>query len=131
MGQGNVEVVREIIDALNQGNVDGVLARMDPEFEWRPLEDSPVAGTYRGHEQVRRYVEDWLSTFDMLRLDLDDPSEVGDHVVVVVRGHGRGRASGLELNNRFCQVWTLSGGTAVRMQEHANREEALAALRVR
>jgi uncharacterized protein len=128
MGQGNVEVVREIIDALNRGNVDGVLARMDPEFEWRPLEDSPVAGTYRGHEQVRRYVEDWLSTFDMLRLDLDDPSEVGDHVVVVVRGHGRGRASGLALNSRFCQVWTLSGGTAVRMQEHATREEALATL---
>ena len=57
----------------------------------------PVARVYRGHEQVRRYVEDWLSTFDILRLELEEPSELGDHVVVVVRRRGRGRASGVEL----------------------------------
>jgi ketosteroid isomerase-like protein len=129
MQPGNVEVVREIIDSLNRGHVDGVLAGMDPDFEWRPLEDSPIAGTYRGHEQVRRYVEDWLGTFDVLRLDMEELSEVDDHVVVVVRGHGRGKASGVELDNRFGQVWTLRGGTAVRMQEYATREAGLAALR--
>ena len=129
MQAGNAEVVREIIDALNSGDVDGVLAGMDPDFEWRPLEDSPIAGTYRGHEQVRRYVEDWLSTFDIVRVEPEEVSEVDDHVVVVVRGHGRGRASGVELHSRFCQVWTLRGGRAVRMQEYPTREVGLAALR--
>lgn len=129
MQPGNAEVVRKIIDALNSGNVDGVLAGMDADFEWTPLEDSPIAGTYRGHDQVRRYVEDWLGTFDGLRLNLEELSEVDDHVVVVVRGHGRGRASGVELDNRFCQVWTLRGGTALRMQEYPTREAGLAALR--
>jgi ketosteroid isomerase-like protein len=57
-----VELVRVIIDALNRRDVDGMLAHMDPDFEWRPLEASPVARVYRGREQVRRYVEDWLST---------------------------------------------------------------------
>jgi ketosteroid isomerase-like protein len=126
---GNVEIVRKIIDALNSGNVDGMLAGMDSDFEWTPLEGSPVAGTYRGHERVRRYVEDWLSTFDIVRLDVEELSEVDDHVVVVVRGHGRGRASGVALHNRFCQVWTLRGGTAVRMREYPTREEGLAAVR--
>ena len=125
----NVEVVCDIIDALNRGDVDAMLARMDADFEWRPLDASPVAGIYRGHEQVRRYVEDWLSTFDILRLELAGPSEVGDHVVVVVRGHGRGRASGVELYNRFCQVWKLHCGTAVRMEEYATRDQGMAALR--
>ena len=129
MQPGNVELVGEIIDALNRGDVDAVLAGMDPDFEWRPLEDSPVARIYRGHEQVRRYVDDWLGMFDILRLDPEGPSEVGDHVVVVVRGHGRGRASGVELDNRFCQVWTLRCGAAVRMQEYNTREQGLAALR--
>jgi ketosteroid isomerase-like protein len=129
MQPGNVALVREIIDALNRGDVDEVLARMDPDFEWRPLEDSPVARIYRGHEQVRRYMEDWLSTFDILRLELEGPSEVGCHVVVVVRGYGRGRASGVELYNRFCQVWTLRSGTAVRMEEYGTRDQGLAALR--
>jgi uncharacterized protein len=126
-----VDVVRGIIDALNRGDVDGMLALMDPDFEWRPLEASPVARVYRGREQVRRYVEDWLGTFESLRLELEEPTEVGDHVVAVVRGHGRGRASGVQLDSPFCQVWTIRRGAAVSMEEYATREQGLAALRSR
>jgi ketosteroid isomerase-like protein len=124
----SASVVREIIDALNRADVDGVLARMDPQFEWRPLEDSPVAGTYRGHGQVRRYIEDWLTTFEGVRLDVEELRELGERVVAVVRNYARARQSGLELQGRFCQVWTVRGGTAVEMQEYATRGEALAAL---
>ena len=84
---------------------------------------------YRGREEVRHYVEDWLATFEGVRLDLEDTTEVADRVVTVVRGHGRGRASGLALDNRFCQVWTVRGGAAVGMAEYATREEGLAGLR--
>jgi ketosteroid isomerase-like protein len=125
--QAGVKLVREIIEALNRGDVDGMLARMHPDFEWGPLESSPAAGgVYRGHEQVRRYVEDWLGTFDNLRLDLEDLAEIADCVVAVVHGHGRGRASGLQLDTRFCQLWTVRDGTALGMEEYATREQALA-----
>jgi uncharacterized protein len=126
-----VELVRVIIDALNRRDVDGMLAHMDPDFEWRPLEASPVARLYRGREQVRRYVEDWLGTFDSLRLDLEDLTEVGDRVVSSVHGYARGRASGVELDTRFCQVWTVWRGTAVGMEEYPTRDQGLAALRSR
>jgi ketosteroid isomerase-like protein len=124
-----VELVRLIIDALNRGDVDGMLAHMDPDFEWRPLETSPVARSCRGHRQVRRYVEDWLGTFENLRLDLEEPTEIGDRVVSGVYGRARGRGSGVELDSRFCQVWTVRGGTAHAMTEYPTREKALAALR--
>jgi ketosteroid isomerase-like protein len=129
--QAAIELVRGIIDALNRGDLDGMLARMHPDFEWRPLEASPVARVYRGSEQVRGYVEDWLSTMEGLRLDLEDATEVADHVVAVVRGHGRGRASGLQLDAPFCQVWTVRGGTAIEMEEYATREQGLAVVRSR
>ena len=125
--QTGVQLVHEIVDALNRGDVDGMLERMHPNFEWRPLESSPAAGgVYRGHEQVRRYVEDWLGTFDGLRIELEDPAEVGDRVVAMVQGHARGRASGLQLDTRFCQVWTVRDGLAVGMEEYATRALALA-----
>ena len=126
--QHGVELVRGIIQALNRGDLDEMLGRMHPDFEWRPLEASPVARVYRGREQVRRYVEDWLGTFQSLRVELEDPTQVGDRLVVEVRGHGRGRASGVQLETRFCQVWTLRSGMAVAMEEHATREQALASI---
>jgi ketosteroid isomerase-like protein len=122
---GKTAVVRDIIDALNRADVEGVLARLHPDFEWKPLEGSPAAGVCRGHAQVRRYVQDWLETLDVLRLDLKDPIEMGDTVIVEVNGRGRGRTSGVELGNRFWQVWTLADGTPLRMHEHRTREEAL------
>ena len=129
--QSDVELVRGIIEALNRGDVDGMLTRMHPDFEWRPLESSPVARVYRGHEHVRGYVEDWLGTFDGLRIDLEDPEDVVGRVVAPVHAHGRGRASGLALDTRFCQLWTVRSGVAVRMDEYVNRDEALDALRSR
>jgi ketosteroid isomerase-like protein len=124
-----VELVRRIIEALNRGDLDAMLACMHPDFEWRPLEASPVARVYRGHEQVRRYVEDWLGTFESLRIELEEATEVSDRVVAMVSGHGRGRASGLALDSRFCQVWTVTDDQAVAMEEHATREQGLAAAR--
>jgi ketosteroid isomerase-like protein len=123
-----VQLVRRIVEALSRGDLDGMLAHMDPDFEWTPLEASPIARVYRGHEQVRHYVEDWLGTFESVRLELEDPEQIGERVVAVVNGRARGRGSGLEIENRFCQVWTVRDGVAVAMEEHPTRERALAAL---
>jgi ketosteroid isomerase-like protein len=128
MQPNSVDVVREIIDAFNRGDIEAMLARMDPDFKWSPLEDSPVSRHVRGHEQVRHYVEDWLGTFDDLRMEVGDLNAVGDQVVVELEAHGRGRASGVELHNSYCQVWTLRDGRAVRMGEYATRDQWLAAL---
>jgi ketosteroid isomerase-like protein len=124
---GKTAVVRDIIDALNRADVEGVLDRIHPDFEWKPLEGSPAAGACQGHAQVRRYVQDWLDTIDALHLDLQDPIEMGNIVIVEINGHGRGRTSGVELSNHFWQVWTLDGGTPLRMYEYRTREEALRA----
>jgi ketosteroid isomerase-like protein len=124
-----VDLVRGIIEALNRGDVAAMLGRMHPDFEWRPLEASPVARVYRGHEQVRHYVEDWLGTFEGLRMRLEETAEVSGRVVAVVSAHARGRASGLALDSRFCQVWTVRGERALAMEEYATPEEARASLR--
>jgi ketosteroid isomerase-like protein len=126
--QPGAELVREILNALNRQDVAAVLARVHPDFEWRTLESSPVAGTYRGHEEVRGYMEDWLATFENVHIDVEEMTKAGDEVLAVVRGHGRGRGSGIEVDNHYCQVWTVREGAAVRMVEYDTRERALADL---
>jgi hypothetical protein len=48
-------------------------------------------------------------------------------VLVDVRGSGWGKASGVEVKNHFCQLWTVSGGVPTHMREYPTRDEALAA----
>jgi uncharacterized protein len=120
--------VRDVIDAINRADVDGFLAGTHTDFEWEVLEESPLAGTYRGEEEVRAYVEEWLNTFDGVHLDIEELVEVNDRVLVVVRGSGWGKASGVEVGNRFCQLWTVNDGVPTRMREYATREEARAAV---
>ena len=128
MGPGNIDVVRDLIDDLNEGRVDELIGRIDLDFEWTPLEHSPVARPYRGREQVRGYVEDWLATFDSLHLELEELREVGERVIASVHGHGRGRLSGIELHNSFCQVWMFRSGTPTCMREYRDLDQALASL---
>jgi uncharacterized protein len=125
----NEERVRDAIDAINRGDVDGFFARTHADFEWTVLEESPLAGTYRGREEVRAYVEEWLNTFDEVRLAIEELVEMNDHVLVVVQGSGGGKASGVEVTNRFCQLWTVSEGVPAQMREYATRDQALAAVR--
>ena len=76
--------VRDVIDAINRADVDGFLAGTHTDFEWEVLEESPLAGTYRGEEEVRAYVEEWLNTFGDVHLNVEELVEVNDHVLVVV-----------------------------------------------
>jgi ketosteroid isomerase-like protein len=125
MGHG--ERVREVIDAINRGDVAAFLARTHADFAWEVLDASPLVGTYRGREELRAYLEEWLTTFDEVRLGIEELVELDDQVLVVIRGRAWGKASGVEVGNHFLQLWTMRGGVPVRMHEYPTREEALAA----
>jgi SnoaL-like domain len=65
MSQENVQVVREGYDAFNRGNIEGVVATLDPDIEWWPAADEPITQPYRGHDgyrslvaEIRDYVPD-------------------------------------------------------------------------
>ena len=57
--------------------------------------------------------------------------DVGDRVLVTIRMRGRGRETGIEVEARLYDVYTLRGGLIVRMDEYADRAEALAAVGLR
>ena len=50
-----------------------------------------------------------------------------DRVFVTVRFHGRGRASGVEVETRLYEVYMLRDGKVLRIDEYDDRAEALEA----
>jgi ketosteroid isomerase-like protein len=119
MSQDNVEIVRRFV----VGDLEEALTYADPGIIWNPLEEPPT----RGRDAVRSYVQRWESEWDTYKAIPEECVDGGDRVVATVFSRGRGRGSGIEIDARFHRVYTLRDGKIVRMDEFAQRAEALEA----
>jgi ketosteroid isomerase-like protein len=120
VSQDNVEIVRRFLLV----DVDEALTYADPGIVWNPIEESPT----QGHDAVRASLARWKGEWDDYRLMPEEFVERGDRVVVTVRLGGRGRGSGVEIDARFYDVYTLRDGKIVRMDQFTERADALEAV---
>jgi ketosteroid isomerase-like protein len=120
MSQENVEIVRRFLLL----DVDEALTYADPGIVWNPAEESSA----QGHDAVRASLARWKGEWDDYELMPDELVDMGDRVVVTVRLRGRGRASGIEIDARLYDVYTLRDGKIVRMDQFTERSEALEAV---
>ena len=72
---------------------------------------------------MRRFLDQWEEvTIEAKRL-----RAVGDTVLATVVQHGKGRASGIEGDTHYFQLFTFRGGKIVRMESVMGQAEALEA----
>ena len=124
MSQENVEIMREGYRAFSSGEVDGFLSLIDPDIEWKSVEDTEPK---RGIDGVIESVGEWFQVWEELHIEQAELIDAGDHVLAVV--NERGRLAGIEgeVSERFFQVWTLRGGKIVAFREYKARREAFEA----
>jgi ketosteroid isomerase-like protein len=133
MSDENVEVVRAAIDAYNRGDWDAMLKDAAPDCEF---DFSRAMGPRRGvHSlaQVRALLENFggfFETFESVRVEVDEFIDAGEHVVVPVTLHARGR-EGIEVKARPTGVWTIRDGVVVRVCLYQDLEDALEAAGLR
>jgi ketosteroid isomerase-like protein len=124
----NVAAVRAILDAFNRGDMRSFLDMCDPEIEWNLSRRLIDPATYRGHMGIEKFFEQQLEAFEKApMMDAEDLIDAGDQVVAFVRVHGRGKGSGVAVEARIAQVWTIRGGLATRLEYFGDRREALRA----
>ena len=128
MSQENVEVVHAWYEAFNRGDFAGWLGLLDPEVTWQAAREDPDSRLHEGRDEVRRYAEQWIESYDALRLDPEEIVHAGDRVLVWVRVTGTGRTSGISLDMRQAQVMTLRSGRITHTHEYFDRQEALEAV---
>jgi len=128
MSQENVEVLRRSIEAFNRGDPDVWVAVLAPEFEYTASGAVVgVAGTYRGADGFRRFLESFWDEFDEPKAELGELIAEGDQVLASVTFTGRGKHSGATTSLDLWQLWTLRYGKAVRGQAFTTRADALEA----
>jgi ketosteroid isomerase-like protein len=130
MSQENLEIVRAAIDALNRGDLEGVLKGADPDFEFdfsRAV--GPVQGVFT-LGQARGFLEEFFGMWEAVRWEIDELREVGDHVAASFTSYTRGR-DGIEITARPSWVWTFRDGSLVRQCFYQEWQEALEAVGLR
>ena len=132
MSEENVEIVRRIYEAVEHGEADTVLALYDPKIEWvfarSPFRRMFKHDVYRGYDGLRDFVrERYEDAWEEIEDDLIELIDAGDQVISVVSTHGRGRASGAEVEAVHAGLWTVRAGRVIRI-EWMTRKEALEAV---
>ena len=123
MSQENVEIVREAWGAYSRGDYDRVAGFHDPHIVVVTLED----GAVYGNDDVLANYERWDEAWEEAETTLEEVIEQGDRVFLTARFHARGRASGVEIDTRLYEVYTVRDGKVLRIDEYADRAEALEA----
>jgi ketosteroid isomerase-like protein len=129
MSEENVEIVARAFAYEIYGLGDRAEAEelFDPNVVMNATEDSP----YYGPDGMRDDWERWASAWEELKVTIEEIIEAGDQVVLVAHHQGRGRGSGIKVDARFYEVYTLREGKVSRVDEYTEREEALEAAGLR
>jgi ketosteroid isomerase-like protein len=125
MSEENVEVVRKAIDYEYYGVGDRAEAEaiFDPQVVLNPIDEAASSG----FDAMRADMARWASAFDELKVTVEEIIDAGDQVLVVAYHQGRGRESGVEVDTRFYEVYTLREGKVSRVDEYIERDDALIA----
>jgi ketosteroid isomerase-like protein len=123
----NVDLVLGLSEANNRRDWDAVFTAYAPDIEWEDC--SGLWGDWgvaRGHEGLREAWRRWFQVFGDVNWRIDGtPIDRGDDVVVTYRVHGRGRGSGVAVDQRITLVWTLRDRKVARVRAYLERAEAL------
>jgi ketosteroid isomerase-like protein len=114
--------------AMNRGDIDVLLAIYDPEVivSFHPGGAMPpdLTGEYLGHDGFRDFWRRWLDSWAEFRLEPEEVVDLGDAILVTVAIQGHGRASGIETETRFYEVFRFRDGMIVRHEDFI--DEAMA-----
>lgn len=123
--QANVEIVERSWRAFNRGDFQTVLDLQTEDVDYRPPSSLVEGGSFVGHA---RY-EEWLESFQESWVDWRGEPRVlacvGEHVVAAIDLSLKGRESGVEVNQRIYQVYTLREGKFARNVTYPSEHEAL------
>ena len=126
MSKDDVELIREVTTILNEEGVEAILPYVHPDFEFStPPQISLEPETYRGHDGLRRYFDQWSDAADRVRIELDEIFE-GERDTVVFSGRlsARGRATGIETALPMAGVWHVRDRKATALEIHSTLDEA-------
>jgi ketosteroid isomerase-like protein len=126
MSEENVQIVKQVYEALNRGDWEAAFRDAHSEFELI-TQRGPTAGTYRGTSVARQQVEEIFGPFESFAMEPEEFFESQDLVVSFVKVTSRPKGSSADIEVQNGHLWTIRGGTIHSLKTFPVREQALEA----
>jgi ketosteroid isomerase-like protein len=130
MSRDKVDVVKRANDAYNRRDVDGWFAELaTPDFEWYPaiVRAFNGGGGYRGREGIEKVVADTRENWEELQSLPEEFRDLGDRVLLLGRLEGRGKTSGVPVDQPFAGIFDFRGDRIWRHRVYLDHAEGLRA----
>jgi ketosteroid isomerase-like protein len=125
MSEANIELMRRGYEAFATGDVETVLATLDPNLEAHDHGAMPdVSTTFHGVEEFFGLIASVNEGFSEFRYAPEEFVDCGDVVFVKVRRTARGVASGAEIEELQYHLWDIRNARAVRYRSFLDYAEA-------
>ncbi len=130
MSRENVEIVRSACAPWARGDYSSV-EWAHPEIEY-VVADEPAPGRWTGFVGLEEGWRSWLSAWEDWRVEAEEYRELdGERVLVIFRGTGRGKTSGLDMGQirtKAANLFHVRGGKVTRIVSYWDAAEAFEAL---
>jgi ketosteroid isomerase-like protein len=124
VSEANIQLVKGIFSAWAQGDFSSA-DWADPQIEFTM--PGPDPHVHRGVESMGRAWADWLGAFEDFSISGEAFHDAGDKVVVEQLFRGKGKGSGIPVDEiPGAAVLTLRDGKVTRFEGHTTLETALA-----
>ena len=130
MSEESVEAFKRGLEAGNRGDVEALLAELDPEVEWHSALHALLGGeqtVFRGHDGVREMFRDLNEAFGEIQLEISEIRDLGDGLVAIGRTRVRGKASGAAAETSLALVTEVRNGKTTLIRGFLDPKEAFEA----
>jgi ketosteroid isomerase-like protein len=123
----NADAVREVYDLARRAKHEELRAYLVEDVTWHPARE----GAWKPCTNADEVVKTLLWRAGMNKMRPFDFIDLGDRVVLQLRGRGIGRLGAKGFFPRLFQIVVLRGGKVVSLKDYSSRDEALAAAGVK
>jgi ketosteroid isomerase-like protein len=111
--------------AFNRGDHDTLFELMEPDFVWHEALEVPGRKAAVGRDEFAGYMRGFERLWEDFGFDVLEVEEMGEEMALAkLRAHGRGRASGEEMELEIFHLWRLRNGRAARMDAYLDEDAA-------
>jgi ketosteroid isomerase-like protein len=127
MSEADVETLRALYEAVSRGDWDAVFRDASANFELKTPDTNPIAGTYRGPEEIRRFFDELWAAFAEVAVEPERVVDLDDRILVFLLMRLKPTDSNATVEMRIVHLWTVRDGVIIRCEVFTEREDALAA----